>query len=110
LAVIELCRKHKVPFFISTQASISNIKSAKFYKKLGAKQVVLARELNLKQIKKISKVLPIETFIHGAMCVSVSGRCFMSQFLFNCSANRGKCIHPCRRSYIIKDKTRRLRA
>ena len=94
LAVIELCKEYKVPFFVSTQASISNSKSALFYKKLGAKRLILARELNLKQIKKISSILPIETFVHGAMCVSISGRCFTSQFLFNKSANRGECIHP----------------
>jgi len=104
LSVIQLCKKHKIPFHISTQASVSNIESAKFYKELGAERVVLARELNLKQIKKISRKINIETFIHGAMCVSVSGRCFTSQFLFNKSANRGECIHPCRRSYIIRDK------
>ena len=104
LAVIQLCRKYKIPFHISTQASVSNSESAKFYKKLGAERIVLARELNLKQIKKISKLIDIECFAHGAMCVAVSGRCFMSQFLFNRSANRGECIHPCRRSYIVKDK------
>jgi len=102
LSVIQLCKKHKIPFHVSTQASVSNIEAAKFYKNLGAERIVLARELNLKQIKKISKRINIETFIHGAMCVSISGRCFMSQFLFNKSANRGQCIHPCRRSYIVK--------
>lgn len=104
MSVIKLCRKHKVHFHISTQASVSNSASAKFYKKLGAKRVVLARELNLKQIKEISKVIPVEVFVHGAMCVAVSGRCLTSQFLFGKSANRGECIHPCRRSYIVKDK------
>lgn len=105
-AVIELCRKYNLPFFISTQASISNIESANFYKKLGAKRIVLARELNLKQVKKIidNVKLEFEVFVHGAMCVAVSGRCFTSQFLFNRSANRGACIHPCRRSYIVQDK------
>jgi len=103
-AVIELCRKYKIPFMISTQSSVSNSESAKFYKKLGAKQIVLARELNLKQIKEISKILPIECFAHGAMCVAVSGRCFMSQHLFNRSANRGACIHPCRRTYKVIDE------
>ncbi len=102
-SVISLCRKYKIPFFISTQASVSNIESAKFYKKLGAKRIILARELNLKQIKEISKVIDVECFVHGAMCVAVSGRCFTSQFLFNKSANRGECLHPCRRSYIVKD-------
>lgn len=105
LAVIQLCKKYKIPFHISTQASVSNVESAKFYKKLGAERIVLARELNLKQIKEIGKKVNIEleTFIHGAMCISVSGRCFMSQFLFGKSANRGECIHPCRREYIVKD-------
>lgn len=104
LSVIELCRKYKIPFHISTQASVSNSLSAKFYKKLGAERIVLARELNLKQIKEISKIIPVEVFAHGAMCVAISGRCLMSQSLFGKSANRGECVHPCRRSYIIKDK------
>ena len=103
LSVINLCRKYKIPFHISTQASVSNVEAAKFYKKLGAERIVLARELNLKQIKKISKVIDVETFVHGAMCLAISGRCIMSQFLFNRSANRGKCIHPCRRSYVVKN-------
>ena len=103
LAVIQVCKKYKIPFHISTQASVSNLESAKFYKKLGAKRIVLARELNLKQIKEISKIIPVETFAHGAMCLAISGRCLMSQFLFDKSANRGQCIHPCRRSYTIKD-------
>jgi putative protease len=104
LSVIKLCKKHKIPFHISTQASVSNIESAKFYKKLGAKRIILARELNLKQIKEISRIIDIECFAHGAMCVAVSGRCFTSQFLFNSSANRGKCLHPCRRTYFVKDQ------
>jgi U32 family peptidase len=103
-SVIQFCKKYKIPFFISTQASVSNIESAKFYKNLGAKRIVLARELNLKQIKEISKIVDIECFAHGAMCVSVSGRCFTSQFLFNKSANRGECLHPCRRMYTVKDE------
>ena len=102
-SVINLCKKYKIPFHISTQASVANLESAKFYKKLGAKKIVLARELNLKQVKEISKIISVECFIHGAMCVAVSGRCFTSQFLFNKSANSGECIHPCRRSYLVKD-------
>ena len=104
LSVINLCRKYKIPFHISTQASVANSKTAEFYKKLGAKRVILARELSLKQIKKIAKNNYVECFIHGALCVSVSGRCFTSQFLFNKSANRGQCLHPCRRAYFIKDE------
>ena len=103
ISVMMLCRKYKLPFHISTQASVSNSETAKFYKKLGAERIVLARELNLKQIKKISKIIDVECFIHGAMCVSVSGRCFISQHLCNQSANRGKCIQPCRRFYNVKD-------
>jgi len=102
-AVINLCRKYKIPFHISTQASVSNIEAAKFYKKLGAERIVLARELNISQIKKISNIIDVECFIHGAMCVSISGRCFTSQFLFNKSANRGECMHPCRRQYDVTD-------
>ena len=102
-AVIQLCKKYKIPFFISTQASVANVEAARFYKKLGAKRIILARELNLKQIKEISKIIDVEAFCHGAMCVAISGRCFTSQFLFNKSANRGECLHPCRRSYIVKD-------
>jgi putative protease len=99
LAVIGLCKKYKIPFHVSTQASISNAEAAKFYKKLGAERVVLARELSLKQIKKISKIVEVECFCHGAMCVAVSGRCFMSQHACGLSANRGKCSQPCRRSW-----------
>lgn len=105
LSVIQLCKKHKIPFHISTQASISNVESAKFYKNLGAERIVLARELSLKQIKDISKKVKIgiECFCHGAMCVSESGRCFISQFLYGKSANRGECIHPCRRAYKVTE-------
>lgn len=104
-SVINLCKKHNIPFFISTQASVANKESAEFYKNLGAKRIILARELNLKQISEIAKIpgLEIECFVHGAMCVAISGRCFTSQFLFNKSANRGECLHPCRRMYVVKD-------
>lgn len=103
-SVIEVCKKHNIPFHISTQASIANSKSAQFYKKMGAKRVVVARELDLKKIKKISKITDVEAFCHGAMCVAISGRCFTSQFLFNKSANRGECLQPCRRKYKIIDE------
>ncbi|MFH1500920.1 MAG: U32 family peptidase [archaeon] len=103
LAVINLCKKHKIKFHISTQASIANAEAARFYKKLGAERAILARELNLKQIKEISKVMPVEIFIHGSMCVAVSGRCFTSQFLHGRSANRGKCRNTCRKAYTVRD-------
>jgi len=112
LSVIDMCNKFKLNIHLSTQASVSNIQAIKKYYKLGVTRFVLARECSLEQIKeiitkakKISKKIQIETFIHGAMCVSVSGRCFLSQFLYGdkTSANRGKCIQPCRRSYMVKD-------
>jgi len=102
-AIMILAKKNKIPFHVSTQCSVSNSEAAKFYKKLGAERIVLARELSLKQIKEISKVIQTEIFIHGAMCVAVSGRCLTSQFLFNQSANRGKCLQPCRRQYTVTD-------
>jgi putative protease len=105
LAVAELCNKHKIPFCISTQGSVSNSLSASVYKKLGAVRIVLARECSLDEIKKIRKNtdLEIEAFIHGAMCIAVSGRCFMSHHLFGQSANRGECVQPCRREYEVYD-------
>src|SRR3989344_6053661 len=106
LSVIKKAKESGLEVCISTQASISNSSSANFYKELGAKRIVLARECTLDQIKEIrSKInLEIETFIHGAKCISISGRCFLSHHLFNKSANRGECMQPCRRKYLIYDK------
>lgn len=106
ISVINLCKKYNIPFHLSTQASISNSESAEFYKNLGAERVVLARELSLQDIKGIHKKtdIEIEAFCHGAMCVAVSGRCFMSQDLYKRSANRGMCTQVCRRSYIVRDE------
>ncbi len=105
-SVICEAKKLKIPLHISTQASISNTQAALFVKSLGAERIVLARELNLKQIKEIKKKakIQIETFVHGAMCVSISGRCFLSQFTYGQSANKGVCLQPCRRTYHVKDK------
>jgi putative protease len=107
LAVAELCDKHNFPFCISTQGSVSNSLAASVYKKLGAVRIVLARECSLEEIKKIraNTDLEIEAFIHGAMCIAVSGRCFMSHHLFDTSANRGECTQPCRREYEVYDTT-----
>ena len=107
LGVIEICNKYDMPFAVSTQASISNSISLETYKKLGAERVVLARECSLEEIKKIRAKtdLEIEAFVHGAMCIAVSGRCFMSHQLFDKSANRGECIQPCRREYEVYDPT-----
>lgn len=105
-AVIMKCKEYDLPFCISTQASISNSQAAKYYESLGAARIVLARECTLDKIIEIkSKTsVEIETFVHGAMCIAVSGRCFMSHEIFNKSANRGECIQPCRREYEIIDK------
>ncbi|MBI5065177.1 U32 family peptidase [Candidatus Woesearchaeota archaeon] len=106
LAVIQKAKELGLEIHLSTQASVSNSEALKCYhKKFGVTRIVLARECTLEQIKEIKNKtkLEIECFIHGAMCISVSGRCFMSQFLFNCSANRGECLQPCRRQYKIVD-------
>jgi U32 family peptidase len=104
-AVVELCKKHEMPFFISTQGSSSNSLSVNYFKSIGAERVVLARECSLEQIKEIKAKtdLEIEAFVHGAMCIAVSGRCFMSHHLFGISANRGECIQPCRREFEVFD-------
>jgi putative protease len=105
LAVADLCYNHEFPFCISTQSSISNSLAADVYKRMGAVRIVLARECSLDEIKKIrvKTDLEIEAFVHGAMCIAVSGRCFMSHHLFGKSANRGECIQPCRREYEVYD-------
>jgi len=111
MAVLSAAKKLGLNIHLSTQASVSNFSAFKFYSSLGVKRIVLARECPLKEIKQIiqqakkSKIkCTVETFVHGAMCVSISGRCFLSQHTFNESANRGKCLQPCRREYFIKDK------
>lgn len=105
LSLIELASKYKVNFFISTQANICNYKTALFYQKLGAKRIVLAREMSLKQIKELKKKvkIEIETFVHGAMCLAISGRCILSSYLYNTSANCGACSQPCRKEWILQD-------
>ena len=105
-SVIIKCKEYNIPFCISTQASISNSHAVRYYENLGAKRVVLARECTLEKIIEIRKKssIEIEAFVHGAMCIAVSGRCFMSHEIFGKSANRGGCIQPCRREYEIVDK------
>ncbi|NOR85443.1 U32 family peptidase [archaeon] len=105
-AVIEAAKKRNLPIHISTQANISNSKTATMYKNLGAKRIVLARECSLADIKKIKKEtdIEIETFIHGAMCVSISGRCYLSSYLYGKSANCGDCLQPCRQNWTLKNE------
>lgn len=95
---------------ISTQASVTNKDTVMFWYNLGAKRVVLARELSLEEIQEITKDLPedleIETFVHGAMCMSYSGRCLISNYMVGRDANKGDCAHPCRYKYNLVEETR----
>ncbi len=95
---------------ISTQANNTNYGTYNFWHKLGATRVVTARELSLEEIKEIRANIPddleIETFIHGAMCISYSGRCLLSNYLVGRDANQGACTHPCRWKYSIVEETR----
>lgn len=90
---------------VSTQANITNLYSAKVWISLGAKRLVLARELSLKEISKIRKEISddidIETFVHGAMCISYSGRCLLSNYLTGRDSNKGACAQPCRWNYAL---------
>ncbi|TFF89624.1 MAG: U32 family peptidase [Promethearchaeota archaeon] len=110
MGAIELAKEKGLPFHISTQASISNSRAARYYEKLGASRLILARELSLNQIKDIKHTLTsaeIETFVHGAQCTSISGRCYFSAEICKTqeySANRGRCVQPCRRRWRIYDE------
>jgi len=114
-AVIAYCDELKIPVHISTQANVSNIEAVQFYSRY-ADVVVLARELTLKQVEHIcneikrrkikgisGELLKIEIFIHGALCMAVSGKCYLSLHSQNASANRGACIQNCRRTYTVTD-------
>jgi putative protease len=109
IGAIQLVKDKGLDFHISTQANISNSRSALFYESLGAQRLILARELLLEQIKEIKnklKKVEIETFVHGAQCTSISGRCYFSAETCQSqdySANRGKCVQPCRRRWRVYD-------
>ena len=95
---------------ISTQANNTNYETYRFWWKLGAKRVVSARELSMEEIREIRAHIPeemeIETFIHGAMCISYSGRCLLSNYFTGRDANQGACTHPCRWKYAVVEETR----
>lgn len=95
---------------ISTQANNTNYGTFRFWYKQGATRVVTARELSLEEIKEIRANIPedmeIETFVHGAMCISYSGRCLLSNYMVGRDANQGACTHPCRWKYSIVEETR----
>ncbi len=111
--VFNLVRKHmpNTPIHISTQTNTLNYESVKFWRDLGASRVILARELPIKDIAEIRKNVPdveLESFIHGAQCVSFSGRCLLSDYFTNGErkANHGNCSQPCRWSYKLVEETR----
>lgn len=95
---------------ISTQANNTNYKSAQMWHKLGAKRIILARDLSFDEIREIRDNLPsdceIEAFVHGAMCISYSGRCLLSNYLTHRDANKGACAHPCRWKYYLMEEKR----
>ncbi|MDO4618388.1 MAG: peptidase U32 family protein, partial [Clostridia bacterium] len=100
----------EIPVHISTQANNVNYRSATKWYEMGAKRVVLAREMSLEEIKEIRERIPedleIEAFVHGAMCISYSGRCLLSNYMTSRDANLGACSHPCRWNYSLMEQTR----
>lgn len=109
--VIQLIRKTNpnIMVHLSTQANTTNVETVKFWANHGVSRVVLARELNLDEVATIAKMVPemeFELFIHGAMCMSYSGRCYLSAYLNQRSANQGDCSQPCRWEYQLVEATR----
>lgn len=104
----EICPEIEV--HISTQANNTNYRTYRFWHSLGAKRVVSARELSMDELRELRANIPedleIETFIHGAMCISYSGRCLLSSYFTGRDANQGACTHPCRWKYAIMEETR----
>jgi len=100
----------ELPIHLSTQASVTNYETMMFWYNLGVRRIVLARELSFKEIESMSTKLPkdleIEAFVHGAMCMSYSGRCLISNYMTGRDANRGDCAHPCRYKYNLVEEKR----
>ena len=111
MGVLHYIKKHapKLNIHISTQANTTNKYAVEAYKNMGASRVVLARELNLDEIKSIHKHNPkveLEAFVHGAMCISYSGRCLLSNYLTGRDSNHGECVQACRWEYFVTEKNR----
>ncbi|GHU53119.1 peptidase U32 [Clostridia bacterium] len=112
LGVLSVCKKlaPEIEIHMSTQTGIANFETARYLHEMGASRVVLARELSLDEIYEIRaktpKDLEIECFVHGAMCVSFSGRCLISAYMTNRDANRGECAQPCRWNYALMEEKR----
>jgi putative protease len=99
----------RLPLHLSTQANTTNAEAVRFWQDQGIKRIVLARELNLNEVGEIAAAVPemeLEIFIHGAMCISYSGRCYLSSFRNRRSANEGDCSQPCRWEYLLCESTR----
>ena len=99
--------KLQIPVHASTQCDNRDVEKIKFFSEMGLSRVVLARELSLEQIKEIHEKVPdieLEAFVHGALCVSYSGQCYLSQYIGGRSANRGECAQPCRKKYKVVDE------
>lgn len=105
MGFLEKIKTIGIPVHISTQADNRDLEKVSFFNNLGVARVVLARELSLKQIKEIHDANPnleLEAFVHGALCVSYSGKCYLSQYIGGRSANRGECAQPCRKKYSVE--------
>ncbi len=108
MAVMKMVSEAGIPVHVSTQMSVSNAEGIDFlHKQFGISRIVLARECSLEDIKrigrKIKNVVELEVFAHGAMCLTISGRCLLSHSIYGKSANRGECLQPCRRQYRIAE-------
>jgi putative protease len=110
IGVFEMAKEiiPEIPIHVSTQANITNANSAIFWERAGAKRLILSRELTIDEIKEIRDRISIELecFVHGAICISYSGRCYISSFLANRSANRGECTNSCRWNYTLMEEKR----
>lgn len=112
VGLIRYIHKHfpSIAIHVSTQANVTNSEAVKFYAELGAKRIVLAREMSLAEIKKmhqnIGTNIELEAFVHGAMCISYSGRCLLSNYLTGRESNRGACVQACRWKYFIREESR----
>lgn len=112
IGIISFAKQYapKLEIHVSTQANVTNKFDAKFFADFGAKRIVLARELSIDEIKEIRRFLPkeveLEAFVHGAMCISYSGRCLLSNYLTGRDGNRGACVQACRWEYTICEKSR----
>lgn len=108
--IIRLARRivPEIPLHISTQANVTNLESVHFWREQGSHRVNLARELSLAEIREITAESEIETeiFVHGALCISYSGRCLLSLYLTGRNSNQGDCAHPCRYSYSLQEEKR----